>query len=49
MSGNYDQFDPTLMFKEWIQKGGRAQAEFMKNFGSMMNNQVPTHSILLRH
>ncbi len=39
MSGNYDQFDPTLMFKEWIQKGGRAQAEFMKNFGSMMNNQ----------
>ncbi len=39
MSGNYDQFDPTLMFKEWIQKSGRAQTEFMKNFGSMMNNQ----------
>jgi AbrB family looped-hinge helix DNA binding protein len=39
MSGNYSQYDPTLMFKEWIQKGGRAQAEFMKNFGSMMNNQ----------
>jgi len=39
MSGNYSQFDPTFMFKEWIQKGGRAQAEFIKNFGSMMNNQ----------
>ena len=38
MSGNYDQFDPTLMFKEWIQKSGSAQTEFMKNFGSMMNN-----------
>ena len=39
MSGNYSQFDPSSMFKEWIQKSGRAQAEFMKNFGSMMNNQ----------
>jgi AbrB family looped-hinge helix DNA binding protein len=27
------------MFKEWIQKSGRAQAEFIKNFGSLMNNQ----------
>jgi len=39
MSGNYSQYDPSIMFKEWIQKSGRAQAEFMKNFGSMMNNQ----------
>jgi len=39
MSGNYSQHDPSIMFKEWIQKSGRAQAEFMKNFGSMMNNQ----------
>jgi len=39
MSGNYSQFDPSSMFKEWIQKSGRAQAEFMKNFGSLMNNQ----------
>ena len=39
MSGNYSQYDPTSMFKEWIQKSGRAQAEFMKNFGSLMNNQ----------
>jgi AbrB family looped-hinge helix DNA binding protein len=27
------------MFKEWIQKSGRAQAEFIKNFGSLMTNQ----------
>ncbi len=39
MSGNFSQYDPSIMFKEWIQKSGRAQAEFMKNFGSMMNNQ----------
>jgi len=38
MSGNYDQFNPTLMFKEWIQKSGRAQTDFMKIFGSMMHN-----------
>jgi AbrB family looped-hinge helix DNA binding protein len=41
MSGNYSQYDPSSMFKEWIQKSGRAQAEFMKNFGSLMNNQGP--------
>jgi len=40
MSGNNYQYDPTEMFKEWIQKGGRAQAEFMKNFGSLMTNQT---------
>ncbi len=39
MSGNNYQYDPTELFKEWIQKGGRAQAEFMKNFGSLMTNQ----------
>ncbi len=39
MSGNFSQYDPSIMFKEWIQKSGRAQAEFMKNFGLMMNNQ----------
>ena len=32
-------YDPSSMFKEWIQKSGRAQAEFIKNFGSLMNNQ----------
>lgn len=39
MSGNQNQYDPTTMFKDWIQKSGRAQAEFMKNFGMLMNNQ----------
>jgi len=40
MSGNNYQYDPTEMFKDWIQKSGRAQAEFMKNFGSLMINQT---------
>jgi len=40
MSGNNYQYDPTTMFKEWIKKGGRAQTEFMKNFGSLMTNQT---------
>ena len=39
MSGNNNQYDPSQMFKDWIQKSGRAQAEFMKNFGSLMTNQ----------
>ena len=40
MSGNNYQYNPAEMFKEWIQKGGKAQAEFMKNFGSMMSPQT---------
>ncbi|MDX1595955.1 MAG: AbrB/MazE/SpoVT family DNA-binding domain-containing protein [Nitrosopumilaceae archaeon] len=40
MSGNTNQYDPSEMFKEWIQKGGKAQAEFMKNFGTLMTNQT---------
>ena len=39
MNGNNNQYNPTEMFKDWIQKNGRAQAEFMKNFGSLMTNQ----------
>ena len=39
MSGNDYQYNPAEMFKEWIQKSGKAQAEFMKNFGSMMGPQ----------
>lgn len=39
MTGNSSQYDPTEMFKDWIQKGGKAQLEFMKTFGSMMNVQ----------
>ena len=36
MIGNNTQYDPTEMFREWIQKSGKAQADFMKTFGSMM-------------
>ena len=39
MSGNQNQYDPTTMFKNWIQKSGQAQTEFMKNFGMLMSNQ----------
>ena len=39
MSGNQNLYDPTEMFKSWIQKSGRAQAEFMRNFGALMTNQ----------
>ena len=39
MSGNNNPYDPTEMFKSWIQKSGNAQTEFMKNFGSLMTNQ----------
>ena len=39
MSGNNFQYDPTEMFKDWIQKSGKAQAEFMRNFGSMISPQ----------
>ena len=40
MSGNQNPYDPTEMFKSWIQKSGRAQTEFMKNFGSLMTDQT---------
>jgi len=43
MNGNQNLYDPTEMFKSWIQKSGRAQAEFMKNFGALMTNQ-PDHT-----
>ena len=39
MSGNSNPYDPTKMFKDWIQKSGRAQTEFMKSFGSLMDTQ----------
>ena len=39
MSGNNNPYNPTEMFKAWIQKNGNAQSEFMKNFGSLMTNQ----------
>ena len=40
MSGNQNLYDPSEMFKSWIQKSGRAQAEFMKNFGNLMTKQT---------
>jgi len=40
MSGNRNQYDPAEMFKEWIQKSGKAQSEFMKNFSLMMSPQT---------
>lgn len=39
MNGNNNQYDPTQMFKDWIQKNGRSQTEFMKNFASLMTSQ----------
>ena len=39
MNGNRNQYDPTTMFKDWIQKSGQAQTEFMKSFGNLMTNQ----------
>jgi AbrB family looped-hinge helix DNA binding protein len=41
MNSNYDQYNPSEMFRDWIQKSGRAQSEFIKNFGSLMINQNP--------
>jgi AbrB family looped-hinge helix DNA binding protein len=37
MIGNSNQ-DYLSMFQEWVQKGGRAQAEFMKAFSAYMEN-----------
>lgn len=41
MTGNNIQYDSTEMFKEWIQKSGKAQADFMKTFGTMMGQHKP--------
>ena len=37
MIGNNNQ-DYLSMFQDWVQKGGRAQAEFMKAFSAYMEN-----------
>jgi AbrB family looped-hinge helix DNA binding protein len=39
MTGSSNQYDPSTLFKEWIQKSGKAQAEFMKTFGAIMGQQ----------
>ncbi|QLH09069.1 AbrB/MazE/SpoVT family DNA-binding domain-containing protein [Candidatus Nitrosotenuis sp. DW1] len=38
MSGNSNQYDYVAMFQDWMQKGGKAQVEFMKAFSSQMEN-----------
>jgi AbrB family looped-hinge helix DNA binding protein len=37
MTGSYDQPDPSVIFREWIQRSGKAQMDFMRTFGDMMN------------
>ena len=37
MNGNYIQPDPTAMFRDWIQQSGKAQMDFMRTFGDVMN------------
>src|SRR2546423_13891505 len=39
MTGSNIQYDATEMFKEWIQKSGKAQDDFMKPVGYMMGQQ----------
>ena len=39
MDGNNNQYNPATMFKEWIQKSGKAQMDFFKTFGELMNQQ----------
>jgi len=38
MVGSNNQIDYVAMFQEWMQKGGKAQAEFMKMFSAYMEN-----------
>ena len=39
MNGNQNLYDPSEMFKTWIQKNGQAQTEFIKNFGMLLSQQ----------
>lgn len=36
MEGKANQYDPAEMFRDWIQKSGKAQQEFLKTFTSLM-------------
>lgn len=38
MVGSNNQVDYLAMFQDWVQKGGKAQAEFMKAFSAYMEN-----------
>ena len=42
MNGNQYPYNPAELFQEWIQKSGKAQAEFAKNFGIMMGKKTET-------
>ncbi len=46
MTGIKNQYDPTQLFKDWIQKSGYAQTEFMKNFGSLIEQSSQTFNPL---
>ena len=37
MSGNENQYDPSKMFRDWIQQNGKAQSEFIENFVQLMS------------
>lgn len=37
MSGNTNRYNPTEVFHEWIQRSGKAQMDFIKTFGEIMN------------
>lgn len=37
MTGNENQFEPAELFREWIQRSGKAQMDFIKTFGEMMS------------
>ena len=39
MNDTQNLYDPSEMFKSWIQKSGRSQAEFIKNFSTLMSAQ----------
>lgn len=38
MVGNNNQIDYVSMFQDWVQKGGKSQADFMKAFSLYMEN-----------
>jgi AbrB family looped-hinge helix DNA binding protein len=45
MTGNYDQLDPSIMFRDWIQRSGKAQMDFMRTFGDMMTRSNQTNPL----
>ncbi len=39
MSDNHYQYDPAMMFQNWIKNSGNAQAQFVRNFANLMNGR----------